>query len=94
LRPQGRPEAAVDLSARQREAAVDLSTRQREEAVLSSNPGIGGRPRVALLLAEGTIVQGPVTPGATPPSQKLVDATRLASEILKLEKDPMARILP
>ena len=59
--------------------------------MLAVHPGARGKPRIALITASGTIVQGPVKPGAVPPAQKLIDATGLAAELAKLEKDPMVR---
>ena len=67
----------------------ELVAQQREDAVLAVHPGARGKPRIALITASGTIVQGPVKPGAAPPAQKLIDATGLAAELEKLEKDPM-----
>ena len=67
----------------------ELVAQQREDVVLAVYPGARGKPRIALITASGTIVQGPVKPGAAPPAQKLIDATGLAAELEKLEKDPM-----
>ena len=67
----------------------ELVAQQREDAVLAVHPGARGKPRIALIMASGTIVQGPVKPGAAPAAQKLIDATGLAAELEKLEKDPM-----
>mmetsp|Transcript_34336 Transcript_34336/g.86829 ORF Transcript_34336/g.86829 Transcript_34336/m.86829 type:complete len:813 (-) Transcript_34336:265-2703(-) len=43
-----------------------------------------GKPKVAVVHCVGAIVQGPVSPGESPPGQQVIDASRLAAELERL----------
>ncbi|GAX80979.1 hypothetical protein CEUSTIGMA_g8414.t1 [Chlamydomonas eustigma] len=74
---------------------VNEVMKKREEVIAATYPaGAKVMPRVALLHARGMIVQGPVHKGGLgPPNQQsaVVDATALAAELSKIEKDPLVR---
>ncbi|KAG2438620.1 hypothetical protein HXX76_005169 [Chlamydomonas incerta] len=66
----------------------------------ASRPGVGpleqrvarkGQPKVAVVTAAGTIVQGPVPPTGPGANQQVIDATKLSGHLNQLLEDPDVR---